>query len=62
MAKNFGKKTINMKWLSPQQYAELVGKSRQWVYLQVQLGRLKSRKVKKVEVMEVAYEAVDEKI
>lgn len=49
-----------MKWLSPTEYAKLVGRSRQWVYLQVQLGRLKSRKVVKKEVMEVALEeAVD---
>ena len=44
-----------MKWLSPQAYAELVGKSKQWVYLQVQLGRLKSRKVQSKElVLEIA--------
>lgn len=49
------------KWLSPKDYAEKVGKTDKWVYLQVQLGRLKSRMVKKVEVMEVAYEPVDKK-
>lgn len=46
------------KWLSPKAYAELVGKSDKWVYLQIQLGRLQSRKVKTIETIEVA---VDEK-
>ena len=50
-----------IKWLSPKEYAQVVGKSRQWVYLQVQLGRLKSRQVMKKEVMEIALEEKGDK-
>ena len=50
-----------MKWLTPQEYADKVGKSRQWVYLQVELGRLKSRKVRNKElVLEIAVDKNEE--
>lgn len=37
-------------------YVELVGKSKQQVYMDIRLGKINSRKVKKeVEVLEVEY-------
>ena len=49
---------IKNKWLSVQDYAKLMGKKRQWAYLQIQLGRVKSRKAKKtIEILEI--QAVD---
>mgnify|MGYP003132679343 CR=1 FL=1 len=43
-----------MKWLPVEQYAKKRGISRQYAYLLIKLGKVKSRKVeKKVEVLEI---------
>ena len=46
---------IKTKWISVPEYAKLKGKKMQWAYLQVQLGRVKSRKVRSERmVLEIA--------
>jgi len=44
------------QWLSIKEYADKVGQTRQYIYLLVRLGKIKSRIVqKKVSQMEVLY-------
>jgi hypothetical protein len=37
----------NDKWLTPHHYAAKIGKSRQWIYYLIRIGKIKSKKVKK---------------